>query len=261
MADSSTHPNTVGVHGTAENKGLFQNIVANFTTYSAILSSVTILLCILVAITTANGFYADFNIDFFAKAVLGDYLNLGVRKLMASFSALIITYSVVSFLIAAHAVIEMLDNNKYLIKNELNKNLKGHFSNPIYALILFTVASLVAVVANKSTLSYEKVVNGSGLINTIKYGRTETELECLVYIGDIGAFSHYWSLRRKSPIAVNTSSIHTIKTMFEPQEVFIQPTERGAIKPERTETESPEYNSWKALSSERTANIDTSCRL
>lgn len=142
--------------------------------------------------------------------------------------------------------------------------------NPVSRIAIFVLVSILLISTNTSSLSSKNIKSAVTDIKSLRYGKNETELKCLIFIGDTASFSHYWSITDKSVISINTSSIQIIETMFEAEEKAYltftpenpKPEHKGSTiePPPRYPLTSPFYDKWRNEVEERTNSINNSCK-
>lgn len=261
-------------------EAFFKDFFDNFKTYSAVASGLAFSICIIIGLLATSGLFAAFGIDFFAKAELGDYIILGVRKVTSSLEAFVVAALIV---ITINAIFSIFD----AYKSQTILSLKGNdigiieakfsslmdqfriFDNSIARIVIFVLVSTLLVVSNTSTLDSKAIKFAEVGIKSVKYGKNETELKCVIFIGDTGSFSHYWSITDKSVKSVNTSSIQIIETMFDaakkPYLTFTsdkpKPERQFGMtsQPPRYPLTSPFYDKWRNENEERTTSIARAC--
>jgi|GEM_PF-1996319 len=246
----------------------FQHFVDNFKTYSAIFSSVILVLCLIISLSATNQLFSAFGIDFFAYATLSDYLILGIRKMTASLDSFMFlllcslaVYSIVDFILF-HDEIRMLDPIRELV---------NRFKNPVFLVGFLMITYTAFAILNNTSLAPHLIKEAKMEIQTVKYGKNETSISCLSYIGSSGPFSFFWSLSESNVKAINTSSIHLIEsTIPASKKPYITATENhpepqkptkkyGIRKPKRFPLESEVYDKWRNEEKARFNNIKLEC--
>jgi hypothetical protein len=257
-------------------KAFAKDFFDNFKNYSAIISGLAFFICLIISLSSTSRLFASFGIDFFANAELGDYIILGVRKITSSLesffsSAMIIIVFNTMFDIVDTYITERGKSNTRVINHKIVSFVEQLrvLDNPIARITLFLILSTLLIITNTSTLNPKAIKYAETDIKSLRYGKNETELKCVIFIGDTGSFSHYWSITDRSVKSINTSSIQIIETMFEaarnPYLTFTQenPEPEREIgptsKPPRYPLTSPFYDKWKNEMEERTTNITNSC--
>ncbi|MGI2001098.1 hypothetical protein [Shewanella frigidimarina] len=246
-----------------------KHIAENFKTYSAAVTGSAFLVCITIAILATNNLFTSFGIDFFAKAELGDYLILGVRKVTASTALLLVAF-IATLTIHLFFTISTSIYQNYISKDlEHSKAVKitTYLSNITLTLLpLFIILSTILVSQNSSTLNSIEIRSAKAEIQKVTYGKNETSLTCLIFIGDISSFSHYWSISDNSVVRVNTSSIQIISTMFRAEPApYLTATAKNPIpkgddmKPLLISLDSPLYDKWRNENNARTKSIKEAC--
>lgn len=254
---------------------LVKDVVDNFKTYTAIVSGATLLICILIAAFSTNSLFLSFGIDFFAKAELGDYITLGIRKVMASASIFVYALFVLSFIVAISDYLVRIDrkssslflwyNSSFIKKYRLLEWFKV-FANPLLYILLYMIISISMMISSDETLDSKTIKSAKGVIKTVKYGKNETELKCLTFIGDTGSFSHYWSLTNKTVFSINTSAIQIVEILFDAShppytESSYNDILSRALGPKLTNEElnSPRYEKWRVEYKTREDRVKETC--
>ena len=246
----------------------FQHFVDNFKTYSAIFSSVILVLCLIISLSATNQLFSAFGIDFFAYATFSDYLILGIRKVTASIDTFLlllsfsmIVYTIVEFILF-HDEIRTLDP----LREKINR-----FKHPVFIAAFLIITFTAFTTLNSTTLAPHLIKEAKMEIQTVKYGKNETSISCLTYIGSSGPFSFFWSLSESNVKAINTSSIHLIdSTIIASKKPYMTPTENhpephkptrrfGTIQGKRFPLESDVYDKWRNEDKARSRKLELEC--
>lgn len=245
----------------------------NFKTYSAVASGLAFFICMIVSLLATSNLFSAFGIDFFARAELGDYIITGVRKITGSLGSFLSAAILVMFINAIFNIYDAyVRADKRAIKSKIAFTEYFRFiGSPVSLVIIFVLVSVMLIVSDTDSLDSKAIKSAETDIKSLRYGKNETELKCMIFIGDVGSFSHYWSITDRSVKSVNTSSILLIETMFHaiespyltfPKESAKPELESGFMmkpsKPPRPLT-SPDYDKWRNEKEVRAINIAKAC--
>jgi len=197
-----------------------------FKRYSAVISGSLFVFCVILAGISADNYYADFNIDYYSIADLEDYLLLGIRKLMAGLPSLCFYL----FLVLMSLLIllgldgiggdydddymnpERSINLGCLKEGKIKKLLNSHI---VIIFILILSGAFITLAIGDKGMDVNRIVNGKTELKSVIYGKGGNQVDCLSYIGSVGGFMHYWSIKSKGVVSVNKSIVFLIKKQFE----------------------------------------------
>lgn len=245
-----------------------QHLIDNFKTYSAIFSSVILALCLIISLSATNQLFSAFGIDFFAYATFSDYLILGIRKITASLDIFML---LLSFSMIIYTLLELfLVNDEIRMLDPIREKI-NRFKHPVFFVGFLILTFTAFTILNRTSLAPHLIKEAKMEIQTVKYGKNETSISCLTYIGSSGPFSFFWSLSESNVKAINTSSIHIIDSTFiASKKPYLTPTENhpephkptrkyGITKPKRFPLESEVYDKWRNEEEARFNKIKLEC--